>query len=166
MIYDIYFVIGLRTKEGSFSPYIALHPFMVIFDVSLENDKVFFFNLTSADHYNESLNYIYDLKYDVPLLVKANKYDHTSYPMYIVGDCSVVSKKDISTKFCVNNEKTIIFLQKYKCKNYKELKKEILKAIYENPFSIVTYDGKTGKIIENDLNQNLLVEIENSLFED
>lgn len=166
MIYDIYFVIGLRTKEGSFSPYIDIHPFLVIYNVPFEKNKVFFFNLTTAEHYNESLNYINSLETNAPLLIEAKKQNNSNYKMYIVGDCSVVNEENISSFKNLKKETVVMICDKYKCKNYKELKKEILKAIYENPFSIVTYDGKTGNIIENDLNQNLLVEIENSLFED
>lgn len=165
MIYDIYFVIGLRTKEGSFSPYIDIHPFLIIYNVAFEENKVFFFNLTTADHYNESLNYINNLETNAPLLVEAKKQNNSDYKMYIVGDCSVVNEENISSFKNLKKETVVMICDKYKCKNYKELKTNILKAIYENPFDIITYDGKTGKIIEYGLNESLFLNIEKVLYD-
>lgn len=79
--------------------------------------------------------------------------------MYLIADLAVLNLTEVSfpdnkTDFCR------VFLEKeYKCDNLNELKDEIVKNILKFQEQIITYNGKTGKLISESIDEDLLAEL-------
>lgn len=157
------FGIAIKNKDYKLSE----HPLFIISNVKNYENLVFVFNLSSAKHLKEGLNYI--TKYensDKPRIFTAKFVNDKTYDMVLIRDCAILPKEQIFFE----NDKTktqrnkLIIKGFYYCKNYKELKKELLSAISDNPFDIVMYDGLTGEILQESIYDDLLDEIDNLEF--
>ena len=137
------------------------HTLCFLSEIPNETDKVFIFNLTTSSHYNPSLNYLTRFEDEPPVEFSIVMNSGKTKQVFLVRDCAVVDKKDLSFDKKSKDINKIKILGKYNCKDLEKLKYEILKVISENPFDIPTYNGITGEILDDFININLLEEIDN-----
>ena len=97
-------------------------------------------------------NDIYKVLKRHPLFVMV--LENEKFTKAFILNLTEVSFPDNKTDFCR------VFLEKeYKCDNLNELKDEIVKNILKFQEQIITYNGKTGKLISESIDEDLLAEL-------
>lgn len=156
----MYFGYGLAVRNDIYKV-LKRHP---LFVMVLENEKftkAFILNLTTANIAKKNLHILND---GINPIIFTSKFSKNKHDMYLIADLAVLNLTEVSfpdnkTDFCR------VFLEKeYKCDNLNELKDEIVKNILKFQEQIITYNGKTGKLISESIDEDLLAELKKNVI--